>query len=45
VKPELVCEVEFTEWTSDGKIRHPSFQGLRRDKKAKEVVREKPNPS
>ena len=42
VKPDLVCEVEFTEWTGDGKIRHPSFQGLRADKKAKEVTREKP---
>ena len=42
VKPELVCEVVFTEWTSDGKIRHPSFQGLRADKKPKEIVREKP---
>jgi len=41
VKPDLVCEVEFTEWTTDGKIRHPSFQGLRADKKPKEVVREK----
>jgi bifunctional non-homologous end joining protein LigD len=37
-----VCEVVFTEWTSDGKIRHPSFQGLRADKKAKQVIREKP---
>jgi bifunctional non-homologous end joining protein LigD len=42
VKPALVSEVEFTEWTSDGKIRHPSFQGLRADKKPREVVREKP---
>jgi len=42
VKPALVCEVEFTEWTSDGKIRHPSFQGLRADKKPTEVTREKP---
>lgn len=42
VRPELVCEVEFTEWTSDGKIRHPSFQGLREDKRATEVVREVP---
>jgi bifunctional non-homologous end joining protein LigD len=42
VKPQLVCEVVFTEWTSDGKIRHPSFQGLRADKKAREVVREGP---
>jgi bifunctional non-homologous end joining protein LigD len=40
VKPDLVCEVMFTEWTSDGKIRHPSFQGLREDKKARDVVRE-----
>lgn len=40
VKPALVCEVEFTEWTSDGNIRHPSFQGLRADKKPAEVVRE-----
>jgi bifunctional non-homologous end joining protein LigD len=40
VKPGLVCEVEFTEWTSDGKIRHPSFQGLRADKQPREVVRE-----
>src|SRR5688572_30144853 len=40
VKPRLVAEVEFTEWTADGKIRHPSFQGLRRDKPAETVVRE-----
>jgi bifunctional non-homologous end joining protein LigD len=42
VKPELVCEVEFTEWTSDGKIRHPSFQGLRADKSPRQIGREKP---
>ena len=42
VKPQLVCQVEFTEWTSDGKIRHPAFKGLRRDKKPKEVKRERP---
>jgi bifunctional non-homologous end joining protein LigD len=41
-KPQLVGEVEFTEWTEDGAIRHPSFQGLREDKKAKDVVREEP---
>ena len=41
-KPQLVAEVEFTEWTADGSIRHPSFQGLREDKKASEVVREEP---
>jgi bifunctional non-homologous end joining protein LigD len=42
VAPDLVCEVMFTEWTSDGKIRHPSFQGLRGDKAAASVVRESP---
>jgi bifunctional non-homologous end joining protein LigD len=42
VRPELVAEVEFTEWTDDGVLRHPSFQGLREDKPAKEVVRERP---
>jgi bifunctional non-homologous end joining protein LigD len=42
VKPELVGEVEFTEWTTDGRLRHPSFQGLREDKPAKEVIREMP---
>ena len=40
-RPKLVAEVEFTEWTADGSIRHPSFQGLREDKKPGEVVREK----
>jgi bifunctional non-homologous end joining protein LigD len=40
VKPELVAEVTFTEWTSDGKMRHPSFEGLREDKPAREVKRE-----
>ncbi len=42
VRPELVAEVAFTEWTKDGSLRHPSFQGLREDKQAKEVVRERP---
>jgi bifunctional non-homologous end joining protein LigD len=42
VKPSLVGEVEFTEWTGDGKIRHPSFQGLRGDKAARDVHRERP---
>lgn len=41
-KPELVAEVEFTEWTSDGRLRHPSYKGLREDKEAAVVVREKP---
>jgi bifunctional non-homologous end joining protein LigD len=40
VQPTLVAEVTFTEWTGDGKIRHPSFQGLRRDKAASAVRRE-----
>ncbi len=40
LKPELVCEVAFTEVTDDGVFRHPSFQGMRIDKKAKDVVRE-----
>ena len=40
VKPKLVAQVQFTEWTSDGILRHPSFQGLREDKKAEQVVRE-----
>jgi len=40
VKPQLVAEIAFTEWSNDGALRHPSFQGLREDKKATEVVRE-----
>jgi bifunctional non-homologous end joining protein LigD len=42
VKPKLVCEVEFVEWTHDGHLRAPSFQGLRDDKPAVEVRREDP---
>jgi bifunctional non-homologous end joining protein LigD len=42
VRPQLVAEVAFTEWTTDGRIRHPSYQGLREDKKPEEVVREEP---
>ncbi|MFT4077019.1 MAG: DNA ligase D [Asticcacaulis sp.] len=41
VTPKLVCEVEFTEWTDDGRLRHPSFQGLREDKPAQEVGRDR----
>lgn len=40
LKPELVCEVNYAEITSDGVFRHPSFKGMRMDKKAGEVVRE-----
>ncbi len=42
VRPELVCEVEFAEWTHDGHLRAPSFQGLREDKSPREVHRENP---
>ncbi|MCU1265783.1 MAG: ligase [Acidobacteria bacterium] len=42
VEPKLIAEVAFAEWTDDGAIRHPSFQGLREDKSPKEVVRELP---
>lgn len=40
VRPRLVCEVKFTEWTADGQMRHPAFVGLRTDKPARSVVRE-----
>jgi ATP-dependent DNA ligase len=40
VKPKLVAEIAFSEWTTAGKLRHPRFLGLREDKRAKEVVRE-----
>lgn len=42
IKPSLLCEVAFTEWTQDGHIRHPSFQGLREDKEARDVKQEMP---
>ncbi|MGH8313791.1 MAG: non-homologous end-joining DNA ligase, partial [Steroidobacterales bacterium] len=42
VRPQLVAEIAFTEWSNDGALRHPSFQGLREDKKAADVVRERP---
>jgi bifunctional non-homologous end joining protein LigD len=45
VKPELVAEVAFTEWTSDGHLRHPTFRGLREDKPPAQVVRETPEPT
>ena len=40
VKPKLVAQVQFTEWTDEGILRHPSFLGLRDDKNPKDVVRE-----
>lgn len=43
-RPELVAAVTFTEWTGDGRLRHPSFQGLRSDKDPRQVVRELPAP-
>jgi bifunctional non-homologous end joining protein LigD len=42
VEPELVGEVEFSEWTNAGTMRHPSYKGLRDDKPARDVVREEP---
>ena len=42
VRPELVGQFAFSEWTRDGKLRHPSYVGLRTDKPAREVVRELP---
>ncbi|MBD0290377.1 MAG: DNA ligase, partial [Thermoleophilia bacterium] len=42
VSPQLVCEVEFVEWTHDGKLRAPSYQGLREDKAPADVRREAP---
>jgi bifunctional non-homologous end joining protein LigD len=43
VEPRLVGEVGFSEWTTDGQLRHPRFQGLRDDKDPHEVVRETPS--
>ena len=40
LEPKLVCAVAYTEWTRDGRLRHPSYQGLREDKPAREVHRE-----
>jgi bifunctional non-homologous end joining protein LigD len=42
VQPELVAQIEFSNWTQDGLLRHPSFQGLREDKLATEIMRDKP---
>jgi len=42
LEPELGCAVNYAEWTRDGRLRHPSFQGLREDKPARDVHRDKP---
>ena len=42
VRPELVAQIAFGEWTRDGRLRHPRYFGLRDDKPAREVVRERP---
>jgi bifunctional non-homologous end joining protein LigD len=44
VKPSLVAEVKFAEWTSKGELRQPVYLGLRSDKPAKDVVRERERP-
>ena len=41
VRPSLVAEVKFAEWTSKGELRQPVYLGLRSDKKAKDVIRER----
>lgn len=43
VQPRLVGQIAFTEWTGDGQLRHPRFQGLHDDKDPAEVVREVPS--
>lgn len=45
VEPQLIGEVAFSEWTADGHLRHPSFQGLRSDKAPSDITQEKPTPS
>jgi bifunctional non-homologous end joining protein LigD len=45
VEPQLVAQVGFSEWTRDGRLRHPRFVGLRDDKAAGDVVRERPDPA
>jgi bifunctional non-homologous end joining protein LigD len=44
VEPKLVAEVSFTEWTDDGRVRHPAFIALRSDKPPSEIRRERPEP-
>jgi bifunctional non-homologous end joining protein LigD len=44
VKPKLVAEVKFTEWTAAGEMRHPAYLDLREDKRPEDVVRETESP-
>ena len=44
MRPEIVVEVSFTDWTSDGRMRHPVFEGVREDKPAKSIRRETSMP-
>ena len=44
-RPKLVAQVGFSEWTPDGKLRHPRYLGLRDDKRPKQVVRERAEES
>ena len=45
VQPRYAAEIEFTGWTRDGMLRHPSFKGLREDKSARKISRERPEPN
>jgi len=45
VKPELVAQIAFAEWTHDGLLRQPVFLGLRTDKSARDVRRERAQPT
>jgi bifunctional non-homologous end joining protein LigD len=45
VHPRLVVQIGFSEWTRDGRLRHPRYLGLREDKDPREVVRERPRPA
>ena len=42
VRPERVAQIRFVEWTAEGRLRHAAYRGLRGDKSAREVRRERP---
>jgi bifunctional non-homologous end joining protein LigD len=42
VRPQLIAQVAFSEWTTDGRLRHPRYEGLRTDKDPRQIVRERP---